>query len=200
MAERAPDLTVIEVVDETLLVDARAHGVDHRVRGRLQQHLAELQAASPGVVVCTCSTLAGAVEDMSEAIGVPVVRIDRPMAKRAASIGGRIAVVVALESTLPPTMELLEECIAAGPSDGVLIEAPCTEAWAHFESGDVETYVTRLVDHAHDLANGADVIVLAQASMNAAADRLADLEIPVLCSPSAAVEKAVELARGAPSD
>jgi Asp/Glu/hydantoin racemase len=42
---------------------------------------------------------------------------------------------------------------------------------------------------------GADVVVLAQASMAPAAGLLADLPVPVLTSPRSAVARAVELAR-----
>jgi hypothetical protein len=89
----------------------------------------------------------------------PVVRIDRPMAERAVATNGRIGVVVAVESTLTPTRELLEQCVAAANSAAVLIESPCLDAWGLFEAGNVSGYVDRLVGHVRELAPRVDVVV-----------------------------------------
>jgi Asp/Glu/hydantoin racemase len=192
----APDLDGVHAVDEALLDDARVHGVDDEIRARLGCRLSELTGRGAGVVVCTCSTLGGEAETLSDQVGRPVMRIDRPMAERAAAIAGRIAVVTALESTLVPTRELLGECLAASGRAAVIVESPCLDAWALFEAGDLGRYAEGVADHARALAPNADVIVLAQASMAPAADRLRDLPVPVLSSPSSAVARAVELVRG----
>ena len=183
------------VVDEQILTDARTRGVDADVEARLQQRLRELADRGSEVVVCTCSTLAGHAEQLSSLLPVPVLRIDRPMAEAAVGSGGRIAVVAAVESTLGPTRQLLEECAAAAGTGARIVDAPCLDAWAAFEAGDQAGYLDRIARHARDLAASTDVIVLAQASMAAAADRLADLDVLVLSSPRPAVTRAVELAR-----
>jgi hypothetical protein len=136
LAKHAPQLGAIDVVDQTLLDDARARGVDDDVRQRLEAHLRSLRERGAAVVLCTCSTLSGVAEQLTDPVGVPVIRVDRPMAERAAGIGGRIAVVVAVPSTLAPNRELLAECIAESPRDSTLIESPCWDAWTLFEAGD----------------------------------------------------------------
>src|SRR5689334_23368062 len=100
----------VHLVDATLLADARERGVDAALEERLAERLRELAGRGPDVIVCTCSTLSGYAERIP--VAVPVLRIDRPMAERAVAIGGRIAVVAAVESTLAPTRELLLECAA----------------------------------------------------------------------------------------
>lgn len=155
-----------------------------------------LTCRGSSVVVCTCSTLSGAAEQLTNAVGIPVVRIDRPMAQRAAALGGRIAVVVAVPSSLAPTRDLLIECIAAARNEATLIEAPCLDAGHLFQAGDFAGYVDQVGAHARLLADRADVIVLAQASMAPAADQLTDLPIVVLCSPAIAAERAIAIARG----
>jgi Asp/Glu/hydantoin racemase len=131
---------------------------------------------------------------VSQDFGIPVVRVDRPMAERAAEIGGRILVVVAVPSTLGPTRELLAECIAKSPLRSTLIESPCLDAWELFEAGDAEGYANRIATHIRTTADQVDVVVLAQASMAAAAGQLGDLPIPVLSSPTTAVRYAAGLA------
>ncbi|GAA3909344.1 aspartate/glutamate racemase family protein [Actinoplanes auranticolor] len=173
----------LHLVDPTLLADAREHGVDAALEQRLAERLQELAGRGPDVIVCTCSTLSGYAERIK--VAVPVLRIDRPMAERAVAVGGRIAVVAAVESTLTPTRELLLECGAGAE----LVMAPCLDAWALFEAGDLTGYLRAIAAHVRTL--DADVIVLAQASMAPAADLLADLPVPVLSSPRAAVDEAI---------
>jgi hypothetical protein len=130
-------------------------------------------------VLCTCSTI-GAVAEEAGA-GVPVLRVDRPMAAAAVARGPRVVVVATSESTLGPTAALVEEeARAAGRSVQVrtlLVDG----AWARFEAGDIDGYV-RSVAAAADSVTDADAIVLAQASMTPA-QRLTTTAVPVLSSP-----------------
>jgi Asp/Glu/hydantoin racemase len=175
----------LHLVDATLLADARAHGVDADLEVRVAGRLRELAARGPDVIVCTCSTLGGIAERTP--LTVPVLRLDRPMARAAVAIGGRIAVVASTESTLTPTRELLLECAP----DADVILAPCLDAWALFEAGDQDGYRRAVAAHVRTL--DADVIVLAQASLARATALLGDLAIPVLSSPISAVDAAIQL-------
>ncbi|WP_229076083.1 hypothetical protein [Actinoplanes sp. DH11] len=123
------------------------------------------------------------------AVRVPVVRVDRPMADAAVTRGGRIAVVVAVASTTEPTMALLRESATAANAQVDLVAVPCLGAWRHFEAGEIERYHDEIAEHVRAVADGFDVVVLAQASMSPAAERLPGL--PVLTSPRAAVAAAV---------
>jgi hypothetical protein len=114
------------------------------------------------------------------------------MAESAVAHGGRVAFVLAIDSTLAPTRQLFEECAANAGSDVTLVDAPCLDAWERFEAGDHAGYLDRVARHVRGLAD--DVVVLAQASMAPAANLLGDLSIPVLSSPRLAVLRAVELA------
>lgn len=191
--EVAPGQGHVHRVDAPLLDDARAGAPTGE---RVRAHVDALVAAGASVVVCTCSTL-GPVAEKVDRAGAPVLRVDRPLAEAAVRDGGRVAVVVALASTLGPTTELLAD--AAGRA-GTVVELDtvvCTDAWADFEAGDLGAYQRGVADAARDAVGrrGADVVVLAQASMAPAAALLADLPVPVLTSPGSAVARAVELAR-----
>jgi Asp/Glu/hydantoin racemase len=100
-------------------------------------------------------------------------------------------VVATVASTLAPTRDLLRECSA----DADVELAPCLDAWAFFEAGDLEGYRQAIAAHVRTL--DADVIVLAQASLVPAAELLADLPVPVLSSPRSAVDQAIAVAAGA---
>ena len=194
LSEVAPGVMDVHLVDAELLSDACRHGLDARIEARILARLRELAVCEPGAIVCTCSTLGGSAERVAQEIETPVVRIDRPMAERAIAHGGRIALVAAIDSTLTPTRELLEECAVTAGSDVTLVDAPCLDAWERFEAGDHAGYVDRVARHVRGLADDLDAVVLAQASMAPATDLLGDLSIPVLSSPRLAVLRAVELA------
>lgn len=213
---RDPRARTIETVDETLLDRARRQGPDDAgLLADLDDALTGLAARGADVGVCTCSTLGPAAETRN--VPVEVVRIDRPMARAAvmsgrraagAAIGEgadghpRIAVVAALASTLGPTGALLEE-EARAAARRPRIELRLAEgAWDLFEAGDGDGYRTCVTGTARELARaGADVVVLAQASMAGAAAELAELRgpdgrpVPVLASPGPAVDEALRRAR-----
>jgi Asp/Glu/hydantoin racemase len=177
------------VVDESLLADARVHGVDDALRDRF---VSQLQAAADGsnVVVCTCSTLSGEAERLAALIATPVIRIDRPLAQAAVSIGRRIAVVAAVESTVAPTSTLLHELAQDEGVQLALTVVLCSDAWSHFERGDTNAYLQSIARHVSDFPDAVDVFVLAQASM-AGATEYCRVMVPVLSSPALAVKAAL---------
>jgi hypothetical protein len=106
------------VVDEGLLAEAgAAGGVGPALRARIAGRLAEA-AAGATAVLCTCSTIGAVAEELSDRVGVPVLRADRPMAAAAVRAaagrgGGVIGVVATARSTLGPTEALLREVATA---------------------------------------------------------------------------------------
>ncbi|AVH55108.1 MULTISPECIES: aspartate/glutamate racemase family protein [Streptomyces] len=176
--EEHQGLELRHLVAEELLARARREGPDavvDAVRAVLERAVAEGARA----VLCTCSTIGGVAERAG--VGVPVLRVDRPMAAAAVAVGPRVVVLATVESTLGPTIALVEEEArrAGRPVD---IRTELLEgAWARFVAGDTEGYV-RAVAAAADAVTGADAIVLAQASM-APAQRLTATSTPVLSSP-----------------
>lgn len=152
------------LVDGALLDQARLHGADHgdvvAAVGRAIQQLAD---RAPDVIVCTCSTISAVAEAAQST--VPVIRIDRAMARAAVADGQRIAVVSAVDSTLSPTLALLTEEAGRLSRAPEIVSTPCNEAWPLFEAGDINGYHAILAAHVQALPAPFDVVVLAQASM-----------------------------------
>ncbi|WP_409061084.1 aspartate/glutamate racemase family protein [Streptomyces sp. SYP-A7185] len=184
-----PGLALRHLVHADLLARARAEGPDAVADG-IQELLERAVAEGASAVLCTCSTIGAVAEDRAAAVGVPVVRVDRPMAAAAVAAGRAVAVVATLESTLGPTRALVEEeaARAGRPVDvtTVLVDG----AWERFEAGDADGHV-RLIAEAVDALDGVDSVVLAQASMADAADRVT-LPVPVVASPRLGLSAAVE--------
>lgn len=194
-----PSASTVHRVDPEALELARQDGMAEKVRAVVAAHLAELRDAGCGVVLCTCSTLGEVAEDLS-GDGLAVIRIDRPMLRRAVALGPRIGVLVALTSTIEPTTRVLTEEAADAGTD-ITGEVSVVEgAWDAFLAGDAEAYHSSIAQAARVLASRCDVVVLAQASMEPAAALLAGLETPVLTSPRSAVEAVAAVQRGFKND
>lgn len=176
--EDAPGLGLRHLVHAQLLSRAGESGPD-AVAADIAAVLADAVARGADAVLCTCSTIGAVAEAMSASLGVPVLRVDRPMAAAAVARGRRIVVVATVASTLGPTAALIRE--EAGDRSLALRTVLAEDAWQHFGSGDSEAYfaeIVRVVDALTDV----DVVVLAQASMAPAAERTT-IGIPVLSSP-----------------
>ncbi|MFE9408014.1 aspartate/glutamate racemase family protein [Streptomyces sp. NPDC006704] len=106
--EDAPGLELRHLVDEQLLSRARELGPD-AVAEAVRAVLTDAVAQGADAVLCTCSTIGAVAEAAAASLGVPVLRVDRPMASAAVALGHRIAVVAALASTLEPTAALIRE-------------------------------------------------------------------------------------------
>jgi hypothetical protein len=192
-ARVAPGLRLAHVVRPGLLERATAEG---RVSPSLAAEVAaEVRAAAAdagaGAVLCTCSTI-GAAAEAADA-GVPVIRVDRPMAAAAVKAGRRILVVACLATAAEPALDLIEEeARRAGTAVQTRVEL-FAGAWAHFLDGDTQRYLRAVADGTMLVRRDADVVVLAQASMAGAAALLQDLPVPVLSSPAAGLAAAASL-------
>ncbi|MET9512493.1 aspartate/glutamate racemase family protein [Streptomyces flavidovirens] len=184
-----PGLAMRHVVDEALLDRARSGGpgaADSAIAAVLDAAVGEGGATA---VLCTCSTIGAVAEANAARLGVPVLRVDRPMAAAAVAAAPgrdvvRIAVVATVESTFGPTCDVIREEADAAGRTAVIRTVPAEGAWKYFEDGDRESYLD-LVARTVDTITGVDVVVLAQASMaDAAARTRTGSAAPVLSSPA----------------
>lgn len=191
--EHHPHLRLRHVVDEELLRRARRGGPDavtDEVRAVLDRAVAE----GVGAVLCTCSTIGGVAESLGgrAGAGVPVLRVDRPMAAAAVAAGPRVVVAAAVESTLGPTVALVEEEARRAGRPVTVRPLLVPGAWTRFEAGDTEGYVRDVASAVDTVtAADADAIVLAQASM-APAGQLTTTPVPTLSSPRPGLAAAAE--------
>jgi hypothetical protein len=188
-----PASRVRHVVAEELLREAREGGLTDSLTQRVQQAVVDAASTGAGVVVCSCSTIGGAAEATDTSGRFVAMRIDRPMADKAVRDGQRILVAAALVSTLAPTRALLEDSARRARTTIQITELIADGAWPYFERGDRDGYARAIARSIRAGAAGADVIVLAQASMAPAADLCADVGLPILTSPRLGVQAALDL-------
>ncbi|TDD72321.1 hypothetical protein E1262_03155 [Jiangella aurantiaca] len=189
------DVEPIHVVDPWLLRTAMTAGVTPEVVDRLAAHVAHLRGRGVAGVLVTCSTLGEATEQVLDRLGAdtPVVRVDQGMADRAVELagdGGRIAVLATVASTVGPTERLLHR---SAERAGIAVTVESELLGRVRESGAADPHDEMVATAIARWDGGADVVVLAQASMAAAASRADVTTTPVLSSPELAARRLVDL-------
>lgn len=195
-AQVMPGVERLHISDAWLLDEAIRGGVSPEHDTRLEAHVKHLASRGASAILVTCSSI-GEVADRADAsASVPVLRVDRPMARLAGELalseGGAIEALATLSSTLEPTTSILRA--ESNPKVGVSgrVVRGAIEARS---AGDTETF-NQLICEAVDTAlDKGSVVVLAQATMSEAlsGDNRGGR---VLSSPISAVEAlAAELRR-----
>lgn len=188
--EILPGVEVVNIVDDSLLNDARAAGVDGDVGSRMRRYFEAAEATGASVILNSCSSVGATVDASRARLGVPLLKIDEPLAEEALRHGKRVAVIATVESTLKPTCGLIE---ATARERGVEIEIDtflCEGGLELFVAGKVEEHNQRVAETAVRAAEDHDVIVFAQGSMSAAVPATqARVRVPVLSSPVLALQR-----------
>ena len=188
-----PSMSVRHDVNEALLSDAVAHEMTDTLSERVNAAMEEASDSGAEVVVCTCSTIGGIAEQSLQDESAQAMRIDRAMANLAVANSERILVIAAVESTLKPTMTLLNESSAkAGKAPHLSLQL-VEGAWAQFESGAMEGYYDCIAAYIEREHKGYDCVILAQASMAPVAKRFDGSKTCVLASPELGVKAAFEV-------
>ncbi|MDX3491653.1 aspartate/glutamate racemase family protein [Streptomyces turgidiscabies] len=194
--EDHPGLELVHFVHEDLLTRARAEGPE-AVAGDVRAVLDRAVAEGADAVLCTCSSIGGVAEVAAEEVGVPVLRVDRPMAAAAVAVGPRVVVVATSESTFGPTVALVEEEARRAGLPADVRTLFVDGAWALFQAGDTEGYGRSVADVVDSIpGDSADAIILAQASMTPA-QPLTTTTVPVLSSPRPGLAAGAAAARAA---
>jgi Asp/Glu/hydantoin racemase len=182
---------LFHIADDGLLKGVLAKGrlTPHLTR-RVVDHITWAEEAGADVVLATCSSIGPAVEAAVPLTGVPVLRVDQPMADRAVETGRRIGVIATLPTTLEPTADLIRRRAAAAGKSVEVADRLCEGAFDALMSGDAARHDAMVSSALGTLGREVDVIVLAQASMARVVEGLAAEErrVPILASPRLAVE------------
>ena len=197
-AEHLPGVQVFNIVDDSLVKTITRDGeLTPAVARRVVGYVGSAEAGGADYVLVTCSSIGAAVEKAAGLSGVPVLRVDQPMADQAVQTGRRIGVIATLPTTLEPTSDLVRRRAALAGKEIELTSVLCEGAFVALMSGDGAKHDAIVAAALKELVTKVDVIVLAQASMARVVDTLdaADRVVPILASPGIAIRHlATELA------
>jgi Asp/Glu/hydantoin racemase len=191
---------LFHMVDESLIANTIRSGVLEKTTVRRLAHQIESawQAGADAVLV-TCSSIGPGVPVARQLFDFPILRIDERMAERAVETGLRIGVIATLNTTLAPTVALLEETADRLGRQVQIESVLCEGAFEAVIAGDTGTHDRLVTARLTELAGAVDAIVLAQASMARVADALPAeaRQAPILASPPLAMEQARDVLSGA---
>ena len=184
LKEQVPGVRVEFITDSTLLAEVRANGgPTQAVIDRMTIYAKAAEISGADLIVNSCSTVGEVSDIYAKEVGIPVMKVDLPMAQEAVRLGTRIALIATVETTLGPSQRLIEKI---GAEQGKRME--CTSylqnpAWDALQAGHPEEHNRILMENIRELDRmGYDAIVMAQVSMRALLPDLQDVKTPLLCS------------------
>jgi hypothetical protein len=184
LREMAPaGLRTLHEVHDDLLRDSLEGVPEIKQAASIEAALENLRAQGASQVLCTCSSIGRLAELAGARIGLPTLRVDRPMAEHAVAAGRRILMVACLPSTIAPTGDLLREVAQAAGRTIEIETLFLPSAWRMFERGEQARFAEAIAAAILDTPRTADALVLAQASMAPVADLLGAHPVPVFASP-----------------
>ena len=106
--DKLPDVDVFNIADDSLVKGIREAGsLTATIARRVANYLESAELAGADYIMVTCSSIGPAVEAGAKLMGVPVLRVDQPMADRAVATAKKIGVIATLATTLEPTADLI---------------------------------------------------------------------------------------------
>jgi aspartate/glutamate racemase len=199
LESKLPGVRVDFITDSSLLPEIREAGKPTQsVIRRMTLYAMAAEAMGADLILNSCSTVGEVADLYSQVVSIPVVKIDDAMARQAAKIGGHIALIATLPTTLGPSRRAIDRYAKAMGREIQFTEYLDQAAWDAIAAGDSEKHNEILIDSIRKLdARNFDAIVMAQVSMRALLSKLEDIKTPVLCSfytgLDAVVEKIVEI-------
>ncbi|MFB0506353.1 MAG: aspartate/glutamate racemase family protein [Thermodesulfobacteriota bacterium] len=193
-AKELPEISIHNVVDDSLVKEIIANNnvinvIPPGVVRRVCSYVISAEMSGADLVVITCSSISVIARVAQHSVGIPVMRIDEPMAELAVERADRIKVLATISSTLNPSVQLIEEKSRQQGKEVVLGSFLCERARQFLDEGNPEGHDRILREEIEKALKNFDIVVLAQASMGRVLDTL-DVEKrrSVLTSPALAIE------------
>lgn len=189
-AEVMPDVTVYQIIDDSLLAETVENGsITKGVINRMYAYCRHAESLGADAILNQCSSVSEAVDILRPLISIPIVKIDEAMAEKAVSMGKNIALIATVQSTVGPSTRLIEKAAEeAGKEIRLQVYLADGAMKLLMETGDQEQHNRMVLSEAMKAAEQNDVIVLAQGSMTVMEPLLQNFSKPVLTSPRLGVE------------
>lgn len=184
-----PGVQVVNLLDDSILGDMRDGNNIEYVRERWLSYAWTLERMDVKAILSACSTVGAFAEEADRLLAVPVYRIDEAMAEEAVKRGKKIAVFATLQSTLEPTVRLVERK-AAQQKKEIFVETVLVEgAYQALMRNEKSEHDKMIADAVEKRLEEADILLLAQASMASAVSSLEGAEGKILTSPELGIRK-----------
>ncbi|MGZ9165964.1 MAG: aspartate/glutamate racemase family protein, partial [Anaerolineales bacterium] len=147
--ELIPDVEVIDFVDSHILADVRKVGSVQESHITRMVHMAQAaEAAGADIIFSACSSLGPSMDVARKVVNVPIIKIDDPMTQRAVELGSTIGVMATVPTTLPPTVDLIQQWAAVAGKPVVVKQHLCEGAFDVLMGGGRERHDQMVLDGA----------------------------------------------------
>jgi Asp/Glu/hydantoin racemase len=165
--DAAPDLEITNLLDDGLLRFFRTADTAAAERRRGEMLATARDVYHVGAIMVTCSALSmHLVAALQADAGIPILKIDVPMAQKAVAAGSSIGVAVTFPPTIEPTRQLLLDAAAEAGKPIEVTVGVAAEAYQALLAGDAGMHDRLLLETIEALAEkGVESVVLAQVSM-----------------------------------
>ncbi len=115
--KQLPEVEMINIIDDSLLEEALANkGLTPGIIRRMAGYYHNLETLGCACALNQCSSVGESAD-----LAAKIVKIDGPMAKKAAGLGSRVAVIATAISTVEPSSRLVEH-YAAETGKNVIVD------------------------------------------------------------------------------
>jgi hypothetical protein len=177
------------LIDEALLRDVQARGIDADAVERVGGHVSGAAASGATTFLCTCSSLSPAMDLLPSGDGPERLNIDDPACEEIAAAGGRIGVVASVRSTVKPTTERILGFAARLGTDCTIVPILADGAFALRNAGDLAAHDRMVTEAVAAHAGAFDRLLIAQASVAHLAPALAVHGKPVVTTIDACLRR-----------
>lgn len=184
------EVKITNIVDEFLVSNTVGKGSFNTFN--MDRLLSDMRCADEegsDVLVVTCSSLTPYALELAPRISTPVITIDVDMCRKAALLGSNVLVLATALTAVAPACERIAKGLQDLEKPSIVEHSLHEDAMAALKAGDVSRHDEILVKAALGFPH-ADVIVLAQASMESAQGAIEKATgKTVLSSPSSCIEQ-----------
>lgn len=194
-AEILPEVQLTNIVDDSLLREVMANGgITTNIVKRMCSYVQMLEVSGVDAIFNQCSSVGEAFDIAVQQTSLPVLKVDRPMAEKAVSLGNKIAVVATVASTLKPSTNLVNKA-ATDAGKQVEVQSVLVDGALDIlmKENNREKHNRLVKEKIEAIQDEVDVIVLAQGSMVVLLPELEHIKIPVLSSPRLGVQQICEM-------
>ena len=166
IAGTGADLQINHVLDEGILKRLAELGrITPEIIDWLSRMVASTREVGADLAVVSCSSLSPCVNEVSDRLKFPVIRVDEPMMEFAVRNAERVGLVMTNPTTEKPSQLLFTEIAERLKRRALLVPQLCPGAFAKLTRGDSEGHDREVVEVIEQMLKQVDVIMLAQISI-----------------------------------
>lgn len=192
-----PEAEIVNLLDDGLTIDrAKEEQLSRGLTDRFVAFGRYGYAMKTQGILVTCSAFGPAIDELAEALPIPVLKPNEAMFEAALQQGERIGMLATFGPSLVTMCDEFDRYAAQIDSSATLETVLVPEAIDLLRKGDVASHNRLVAEYAPQLSH-CDAIMLAHFSTSRAAEAVRQrVSVPVLTAPHAAVRKMRAALRG----